>query len=312
MNQLLISVSLENIYPITTTFGQDEADMSLNDVHLSVPHSLKEEVNIKFTLEDPRIPYESLLRDSGIDTDDVEIKHIIKLEPSGVLFDPAVSIRVSNFPAGKYLFVLHGTRDVDGFIEWEDVTDDVLAYQPDSEVAGEIRLLIKTFCRFATVRSRFNIVGRILDSLNCKFQTRSFAFFKRIPAFPQHFDTRVVFMSDEVYSSAYGLSQASDLEEKNYKECDSGAVKKMYTNRNLQIECEVFDTIIKTKKSVHISSSRLNRIGDVFDEFSNVEKPGIAKGKFDITQNQKGQMKHLWTLKFWEVSSKTLRYCSKV
>ena len=299
-------IYLEHTYPlITTTVGQDGEDVSLDDVHLSIlPHSLKEEVNIKITLEDPHIPYNSLLRDSGIDTDDVKIKHIIKLQPLGVLFDPPASIQVSNFPGGNYLFVLHGTKDVDGFIEWEDVTDDVLASQPDSERAGEIKLVIKSFCRFATVRSRFNIVGRIVDSLNCKFQTRSFAFFKRIPAFPQHFDTRVVFMSDEVYSSAYGTSQASDLLGKNYKECDSGAVKKIYTNRNLHIECEVFDTNIKTKKRFHISSSRLNEIGDVFDEFSNVGKPRIAKGKFDITQNQKGQMKHLWTLKFWEVSSK--------
>ena len=279
--------------------------MLLDDVHLLIPpHSLKEEVNIKMTLEDPQIPYNSLLRDSGIDTDDVKIKHIIKLEPSGVVLDPAASIQVSNFPGGNYLFVLHGTRDVDGFIEWEDVTDDVLASQPDGGGAGEIRLLIKTFCRFATVRSRFNIVGRIIDSLCCKFQTRSFAFFKRILTFPLHFDTRVVFMTDEVYSSAYGTSQASDLENENYKKCQSGAVKKIYTNRNLHIECEVSDTNIKTTKIFRISSSRLNRIGDVFDEFSNVEKPRIAKGKFGITQKQNGHIKLLWTLKFLEVSVK--------
>ena len=256
------------------------------------------------TLEDPQIPYNSLLYDTGISIDEVKIKHIIKLEPSGVVFEPSASIRITNFPGGKYLFVLHGTRDVDGFIEWEDVTDNVLAFQPESGGAGEIRLLIKTFCRFAIVRSKFNIVGRIVDSLNCKFQTLPFVFFKRIPAFPHHFDTRVVFMTDEVYSTAYGTSQANDLLGKNYKECDSGAVKKVYTNRNLHIECEVFDTNIKTKKSYYISSSRLNQRGDVFDDFSNVEKPRIAKGKFDITQIQKGQMKHLWTLKFWEVSIK--------
>ena len=92
------------------------------------------------------IPYNSLLRDSGMDTDDVKIKHIIKLQPLGVLFDPPASIQVSNFPGGNYLFVLHGTKDVDGFIEWEDVTDDVLASQPDSGGAGKIRLLIKAFC----------------------------------------------------------------------------------------------------------------------------------------------------------------------
>ena len=141
-------IYLEHTYPlITTTVGQDGEDVSLDDVHLSIPpHSLKEEVNIKITLEDPQIPYNSLLRDSGIDTDDVKIKHIIKLEPSGVVLDPAASIQVSNFPGGNYLFVLHGTRDVDGFIEWEDVTDDVLASQPDSGGAGKIRLLIKAFC----------------------------------------------------------------------------------------------------------------------------------------------------------------------
>ena len=67
---------------------------------------------------------------------------------------------------------------------------------------------------------------------------------------------------------------------------------------------EVSDINIKTTKHFRISSSRLNRIGDVFDEFSNVEKPRIAKGKFGITQKQNGHIKLLWTLKFWEVSSK--------
>ena len=274
--------------------------MSVDDVFLKVPpNSLKDEVKIKITLEDVA-PYQSLLHHSNITVDDAEIKRVIKLEPPGTVFDPPAYLRFPGI-SGGHVFVLHGTRNVDGFIDWKDVTDDVSLHQPD---INTYEITLSSFCRYATVRSRFNVLGRMLDSLNCRFQTYPVALFKRIPAFQQHFDTCVVFMTDEVYSTAYEKSQAHDLiNKKHYKECDSGVVKKMYTDRDLHVDCKVIDSDIKSQTTVRISSSKLNQRGDVFDEFSYIEKPGVAKGLFVISQQQKGEMKHLWTLKFWEVSS---------
>lgn len=286
----------------TLTVGQDGGELLLDDISLIIPqHSLKDQVNIKVTLEDTK-PYQSLLHDAGLQIDETKIEHVIKLEPPGVVFDPPASIRVEIIPETNYsnLFILHGTRDIDGFIEWEDVTSNVLVRKPGEYATT---LVLKTFCRYATVRSRFNVPGRILDSLNCKFQTRSFALFKRPASFQQCFDTRVVFMADEVFKTAYESSQAYELvNHGGFRECDRGSVKKVYTNRDLDVQCKVFDTEIELKKSFHVSSSRLNQIGDVFDEFSNVENPRITKGRFVITQKQRAEEKHLWTLRFCDVS----------
>ena len=200
------------------------------------------------------------------------------------------------------MFILHGTQDIHGFIEWEDVTSNVLVRKPD-KYASAITLVLKKCCRYATVRSRFNVPGRILDSLNCKFETRSFSLFKRPASFPQRFDTRVVFMTDKIFKTAYESSQAYDLiNHGGFRECDRGNVKKVYTNRYVDVHCEVFGTDKELKTTFHVSSSRLNQIGDVFEEFSNVENPRITKGHFVITQKQRAQEKHLWTLRFWDVS----------
>ena len=288
----------------TKTVGQDGGELLLDDISLIIPrHSLKDQVNIKVTREDSE-PYQSLLRDAGLKIDEAKIEHVIKLEPPGVVFDSPASVRVEIKPAMNYsdLFILHGTRDIDGYIEWEDVTSNVLIRKPD-EYASAITLMLKTFCRYATVRSRFNVPGRILDSLNCKFQTRSFALFKRPASFPQRFDTRVVFMTDKVFKTAYESSQAYDLvNHGGFRECGIGTVKKVYTNRDLDVHCEVFGTDKELKASFHVSSSRLDQIGDVFDEFSNVENPRITKGHFVITQKQRAEEKRLWTLRFWDVS----------
>ena len=103
----------------TKTVGQDGGELLLDDISLIIPrHSLKDQVNIKVTREDSE-PYQSLLRDAGLKIDEAKIEHVIKLEPPGVVFDSPASVRVEIKPAMNYsdLFILHGTRDIDGYIE---------------------------------------------------------------------------------------------------------------------------------------------------------------------------------------------------